>query len=186
VWHIWLPYQVFPSLEDDSTILLCFFLQGKIVPNGTRDSRLELLVGDNGWVTHNENGVFYSFDATKCMFSSGNRSEKLRMGQLNCRDEVVVDLFAGIGYFAVPFLVKYVSCDGPRSNVICFFKKVILISYTCRANAKLVYACEWNPHALVALRRNVSDNHVADRCIILEGDNRVTAPKVCTYNILAH
>ncbi|PAN14153.1 hypothetical protein PAHAL_2G388000 [Panicum hallii] len=125
--------------------------QGKIMPNGTRDSTLELLLGNNGWVTHHENGIRYSLDATKCMFSSGNRSEKLRMGQLNCRDEVVVDLFAGIGYFVLPFLVK--------------------------ANAKFVYACEWNPHALEALRRNVRDNHVEDRCIILEGDNRVTAPK---------
>ncbi|CAN6225692.1 unnamed protein product, partial [Urochloa humidicola] len=85
------------------------------------------------------------------MFSSGNRSEKLRVGQFNCRDEVVVDLFAGIGYFVLPFLVK--------------------------ANAKFVYACEWNPHAVEALRRNVHDNNVEDRCIILEGDNRVTAPK---------
>lgn len=125
--------------------------QGKITPNGTRDSSLELLLGNNGWVTHYENGICYSLDATKCMFSSGNRSEKLRMGLLNCRDEVVVDLFAGIGYFVLPFLVK--------------------------ANAKLVYACEWNPHALEALRRNVSDNHVEDRCIVLEGDNRLTAPK---------
>ncbi|KAF8700374.1 hypothetical protein HU200_034309 [Digitaria exilis] len=125
--------------------------QGKIMPNGTRDSTLELLLGDNGWVTHHENGIRYSLDATKCMFSSGNRSEKLRMGQLNCKDEVVVDLFAGIGYFVLPFLVK--------------------------ANAKFVYACEWNPHALEALRRNVRDNHVQDRCLVLEGDNRVTAPK---------
>nr|Q8H4D4.1 RecName: Full=tRNA wybutosine-synthesizing protein 2/3/4; Includes: RecName: Full=tRNA wybutosine-synthesizing protein 3 homolog; Short=tRNA-yW-synthesizing protein 3; AltName: Full=tRNA(Phe) 7-((3-amino-3-carboxypropyl)-4-demethylwyosine(37)-N(4))-methyltransferase; Includes: RecName: Full=tRNA wybutosine-synthesizing protein 2 homolog; Short=tRNA-yW-synthesizing protein 2; AltName: Full=tRNA(Phe) (4-demethylwyosine(37)-C(7)) aminocarboxypropyltransferase [Oryza sativa Japonica Group]BAC20692. len=125
--------------------------QGKITPNGTRDSTLELLVGNDGWLTHHENGICYSLDATKCMFSSGNRSEKLRMGKLDCRDEVVVDLFAGIGYFVLPFLVK--------------------------ANAKLVYACEWNPHALEALQRNVMDNHVADRCIILEGDNRLTAPK---------
>uniref|UniRef100_A0A0D9WZF5 tRNA wybutosine-synthesizing protein 2/3/4 n=1 Tax=Leersia perrieri TaxID=77586 RepID=A0A0D9WZF5_9ORYZ len=125
--------------------------QGKITPNGTRDSTLELLVGNNGWLTHHENGICYSLDATKCMFSSGNRSEKLRIGKLDCRDEVVVDLFAGIGYFVLPFLVK--------------------------ANAKLVYACEWNPHALEALRRNVMDNHVEDRCIILEGDNRMTAPK---------
>ncbi|KAG8080376.1 hypothetical protein GUJ93_ZPchr0007g3241 [Zizania palustris] len=125
--------------------------QGKITPNGTRDSTLEILVGNSGWLTHHENGICYSLDATKCMFSSGNRSEKLRMGKLDCRDEVVVDLFSGIGYFVLPFLVK--------------------------ANAKLVYACEWNPHALEALRRNVMDNHVADRCIILEGDNRMTAPK---------
>lgn len=63
-------------------------------------------MGDNGWVTHQENGIFYSFDATKCMFSSGNLSEKLRMAQLDCRDEIIVDLFAGIGYFVLPFLVK--------------------------------------------------------------------------------
>ncbi|KAJ3683789.1 hypothetical protein LUZ60_014016 [Juncus effusus] len=125
--------------------------QGRILPNGTRDSTLELLVGSDGWVTHHENGIFYSLDSTKCMFSWGNRSEKIRIGSLNCRDEIVVDLFAGIGYFTLPFLVK--------------------------AKAKLVYACEWNPNALIALRRNVSDNFVSDRCVILEGDNRLTAPK---------
>ncbi|OAY64172.1 tRNA wybutosine-synthesizing protein 2/3/4 [Ananas comosus] len=125
--------------------------QGRILPTGTRDSTLELLVGDNGWVTHHENGILYSFDATKCMFSSGNRSEKLRMARLYCENETVVDLFAGIGYFVLPFLVK--------------------------ANAKFVYACEWNPHALAALKHNIHANSVADRCVILEGDNRLTAPQ---------
>ncbi|KAI3680535.1 hypothetical protein L6452_35307 [Arctium lappa] len=125
--------------------------QGRISPTGTRDSGLEILVGDNGWVDHCENGVLYSFDATKCMFSWGNLSEKRRMGELDCKDEVIVDLFAGIGYFTLPFLVK--------------------------ANAKMVYACEWNPHAIEALRRNLEANSVADRCVVLEGDNRVTAPK---------
>jgi hypothetical protein len=38
------------------------------------------------------------FDVTKCMFSSGNVSEKLRMSQLSCRDQVIFDFFAGIGY----------------------------------------------------------------------------------------
>jgi hypothetical protein len=27
------------------------------------------------------------------------------------------------------------------------------------------------------------DNHVADRCVVLEGDNRLTAPKVCGEHI---
>ncbi|XP_059624191.1 tRNA wybutosine-synthesizing protein 2/3/4 [Cornus florida] len=125
--------------------------QGRVASTGTRDSNLEILVGDNGWVDHRENGILYSFDATKCMFSWGNYSEKLRMACLDCRDQVVVDLFAGIGYFVLPFLV--------------------------RANAKLVYACEWNPHAIDALQRNLHANSVADRCVILEGDNRITAPK---------
>lgn len=47
-----------------------------------------------------------------------------------------------------------------------------------RAQAKLVYACEWNPHAIEALQHNLQSNSVADRCVILEGDNRNTAPKV--------
>lgn len=125
--------------------------QGRVAPTGTRDSTLEILVGGNGWVEHRENGIIYSFDMTKCMFSWGNLSEKLRMARLDCKDEVIVDLFAGIGYFTLPFLVK--------------------------ANAKQVYACEWNPHAVEALKRNVEANSVNDRCIILEGDNRITAPK---------
>ncbi|KAM1108590.1 hypothetical protein ACFX2B_005165 [Malus domestica] len=129
----------------------CLARQGRVASTATRDSTLEILVGDNGWVEHRENGILYSFDATKCMFSWGNLSEKLRMASMNCRNEIVVDLFAGIGYFVLPFLV--------------------------RANAKLVYACEWNPHAVEALRRNVQTNSVSDRCIVLEGDNRIVAPK---------
>ncbi|KAH0933529.1 hypothetical protein HID58_010646 [Brassica napus] len=125
--------------------------QGRVEANGTRDSTLEILVGDDGWVDHRENGILYSFNATKCMFSWGNLSEKLRMGNVACENEVVVDLFAGIGYFTLPFLV--------------------------RAKAKLVYACEWNPHAIEALRHNVEANFVSDRCIILDGDNRINAPK---------
>lgn len=49
--------------------------------------------------------------------------------------------------------------------------------FLVRAKAKLVYACEWNPHAVEALRRNLEVNSVSDRCIVLEGDNRMTAPK---------
>lgn len=82
-------------------------------------------MGDNGWVGHCENGILYSFDATKCMFSWGNLSEKLRMACLDCRDEVIVDLFAGIGYFVLPFLVRY----NPLLLYIsyfCIFKKIVI------------------------------------------------------------
>ncbi|RVW46013.1 tRNA wybutosine-synthesizing protein 2/3/4 [Vitis vinifera] len=68
----------------------CLARQGRVAPSGTRDSTLEILVGDNGWVDHCENGILYSFDATK--------------------DEVIVDLFAGIGYFVLPFLVRKLLC----------------------------------------------------------------------------
>lgn len=98
--------QVFLDAMPFYAIMLMLY-QGRILPTGTRDSTLEILLGENGWVTHHENGIIYSFDATKCMFSSGNLSEKCRIAQLDCADEIIVDLFAGIGYFVLPFLVKY-------------------------------------------------------------------------------
>lgn len=125
--------------------------QAPVASTGTRDSRLRVLWGEGGWVEHKENGILYCFDATKCMFSSGNISEKLRMARLNCAGEVIVDLFAGIGYYVLPFLLK--------------------------AGARKVYACEWNPHAITALRHNLLINGVENQCIVIEGDNRLTAPQ---------
>ncbi|KAK1557761.1 hypothetical protein Q3G72_031392 [Acer saccharum] len=93
--------------------------QGCVAPTGIRDSTLEILTGDNGWVNHCENGILYSFNATKCMFSWGNLSKKLRTARLDCTDEVIVDWFARIGYFVLPFLV--------RDNVII----IILVLHYC-------------------------------------------------------
>lgn len=39
----------------------------------------------------------YTFDVTKCMFSPGNITEKLRVASLPCSGEVLVDLYAGTG-----------------------------------------------------------------------------------------
>uniref|UniRef100_A0A674D364 TRM5/TYW2-like methyltransferase domain-containing protein n=1 Tax=Salmo trutta TaxID=8032 RepID=A0A674D364_SALTR len=41
----------------------------------------------------------YQFDVTRCMFSAGNITEKLRVASFNCSGET------GIGYFTIPFLV---------------------------------------------------------------------------------
>jgi tRNA wybutosine-synthesizing protein 3 len=77
-----------------------------VVLTGTRDSQAHLLLGHSGWVQHKEGGVAYSLDVIKCMFSSGNTSERQRMGKLQCCGETVVDLYAGIGYYTLPFLCK--------------------------------------------------------------------------------
>ncbi|XP_017386244.1 tRNA wybutosine-synthesizing protein 2 homolog [Cebus imitator] len=120
--------------------------RGRVSPDGTRTPAVTLLLGDHGWVEHVDNGIHYKFDVTQCMFSFGNITEKLRMASLTCAGEVLVDLYAGIGYFTLPFLVH--------------------------AGAAFVHACEWNPHAVVALRNNLEINGVADRCQIHFGDNR--------------
>ncbi|XP_045416471.1 tRNA wybutosine-synthesizing protein 2 homolog [Lemur catta] len=120
--------------------------RGRVSPDGTRTPAVTLLLGDHGWVEHVDNGIRYKFDVTQCMFSFGNITEKLRVASLSCAGEVLVDLYAGIGYFTLPFLVH--------------------------AGAAFLHACEWNPHAAAALRNNLEINGVADRCQIHFGDNR--------------
>lgn len=131
-----------------------------IDPSMKRHSRVELIYSafdllpkrsreDVGWVDVKENGITYSFDITKVMFSSGNVTEKFRMGKIGCADETIVDMYAGIGYYVLPFLVH--------------------------GKASFVYALDWNPDSIDALRHNLVQNHVQDRCQVIPGDNRLTA-----------
>jgi tRNA G37 N-methylase Trm5 len=96
-----------------------------------------------------ENGVKFSFDMCDVMFCSGNNTERMRMGKLRLPGETVVDFYAGIGYYTVPLLVH--------------------------AQVQRLYACEWNPQSLLALRHNLAEAGVADRCQLFEGDNQITS-----------
>ncbi|KFO76174.1 tRNA wybutosine-synthesizing protein 2, partial [Cuculus canorus] len=120
--------------------------RGRVLPDGMRSPSVTLLLGQDGWVEHVDNGIRYTFDVTKCMFSPGNITEKLRVASLPCSGEVLVDLYAGIGYFTLPYLVH--------------------------AAAAFAHACEWNSYAVEALQRNLVLNGVQDRCRIHHGDNR--------------
>ncbi|XP_019328357.1 PREDICTED: tRNA wybutosine-synthesizing protein 2 homolog, partial [Aptenodytes forsteri] len=120
--------------------------RGRILPDGMRSPSVTLLLGQDSWVEHVDNGIRYTFDVTKCMFSPGNITEKLRVASLPCSGEVLVDLYAGIGYFTLPYLVH--------------------------AAAAFAHACEWNGHAVEALRRNLALNGVQDRCRVHHGDSR--------------
>lgn len=121
-----------------------------------RSSGTTLLVGGDGWVEHIDNGIKYVFDVTKVMFSSGNVTEKLRVASFNCRGETVLDLYAGIGYFTLPYLVH--------------------------ARAKVVHACEWNADAVEALQRGLEVNGVKERCIIHCGDNRKVRNNIISFD----
>ncbi|NWV64893.1 TYW2 protein, partial [Malurus elegans] len=127
--------------------------RGRVMPGGLRSPSVTLLLGQDGWVEHVDNGIRYTFDVTKCMFSPGNITEKLRVASLPCSGEVLVDLYAGIGYFTLPFLVH--------------------------GGAAFVHACEWNSHALEALHRTLLLNGVRDRCHIHAGDNRQVSAAPC-------
>ncbi|XP_076851249.1 tRNA wybutosine-synthesizing protein 2 homolog isoform X2 [Brachyhypopomus gauderio] len=66
----------------------------QISQDGYRTPIVMMLLGDNSYVTHIDNHIRYEFDATKCMFSFGNITEKLRIASFDCTGETVVDLFA--------------------------------------------------------------------------------------------
>ncbi|XP_028922829.1 tRNA wybutosine-synthesizing protein 2 homolog isoform X2 [Ornithorhynchus anatinus] len=73
--------------------------RGRVAPGGTRTPRVTLLLGDDGWVEHVDDGIRYTFDVTQCMFCPGNVTEKLRVASLPCAGEVLVDLYAGDASF---------------------------------------------------------------------------------------
>ena len=118
----------------------------RVACDEVRSSRAVILLGRDGWTEHVDNGVKYVFDVTKCIFSSGNVTEKLRVATFDCTDETVVDLYAGIGYFTLPYLVHARAC--------------------------FVHAWEWNRHAVEALHRGLKANGVTERCTVHSGDNR--------------
>jgi tRNA G37 N-methylase Trm5 len=95
---------------------------------------------------HVENGIKYTFDARLCMFASGNGTERMYAGTVG-RDEVIVDMFAGLGYFS--------------------------LNYAKNAGARLVYALEKNANSFAFLKENIALNGVEARVVPLLGDNRV-------------
>lgn len=73
----------------------------------------------SGWVSHRENSIVYTFDVTRVMFSSGNGTEKMRVGRFNCTEEVVLDLYAGIGTKTVHSIHYLGSLGGVRLFLTC-------------------------------------------------------------------
>ena len=122
--------------------------QDEIAVDNIRSSQVKMIKGNSGEVEFVDNGVKFWLDVTKVMFSSGNVTERHRIGEINMDGEIVIDAFAGIGYYTLPMLV--------------------------RSNAKHVYACEMNPNSIIALRRGAELNQVLDRLTIVEGDNQET------------
>ena len=122
--------------------------QQPVADNQMRTSQVELLYGDSGWVEVKDNGLIYGFDATNVMYSSGNVTERHRMASMRAEDEVVIDAYAGIGYYTMQLLVH--------------------------ANVGHVHACEINPNSIHALEWSAKHNLVQSRLTIHPQDNQIT------------
>lgn len=117
-----------------------------------RIPQVKMLKGDDPWVIHVDNGVKYKFNVTRNMFSAGNIHEKIRVSRLKCSGETIVDMFCGIGYFTLQFLVH--------------------------SEVKLVHAIDWNPEAIECFKQNLLINKIdQSKCIIHFGDNNEVTPQ---------
>ena len=95
---------------------------------------------------HKEHGCAYQVDAAKAYFSPRLSYEHNRVASLVQTGEIVVDLFAGVGPFAVLIAKKAPSAK--------------------------VYAVDINPDAVELLKRNIRLNRVENRVFPILGDAR--------------
>lgn len=69
---------------------------------------------------HKEFGILYKIDVAKLMFSKGNINERHRIAKIAKKNEVVVDMFAGIGYFSLPLAKKVKKVYAIEINPVSF------------------------------------------------------------------
>jgi tRNA (guanine37-N1)-methyltransferase len=107
----------------------------------------EVIAGANKTATvYREYGCVYHVDVAKAYFSPRLSSEHNRVASQVKDGETVVDLFAGVGPFAIPIAKKH-------QNV-------------------RVYAVDVNPDAVALLKRNVAVNRVEKQVVPVLGDAR--------------
>ncbi len=113
-----------------------------------RTRRLVHLAGEARTFTiHKEHGCVFQVDLEKVYFNPRLAGERMRIAGLTRSDEVVADMFAGVG----PFAVAIARHAGAR-----------------------VFASEINPDAYDLLVKNIQINKLAGRVVPLFGDCRAT------------
>ncbi|MBP2029678.1 tRNA wybutosine-synthesizing protein 2 [Methanohalophilus levihalophilus] len=105
----------------------------KGIDGDLRQPKREIIAGNGTETTHRENGCVFRMDVTKVMYSKGNLYEKRHMSNIGT-GEIIVDMFAGIGYFTIPIAVH--------------------------AKPEKMYAIELNPESHSYLLENIKLNNV--------------------------
>ncbi|QCC47799.1 class I SAM-dependent methyltransferase [Halobellus limi] len=104
----------------------------------------DVLVGESTETVHREYGHEFALDIAEVYFSPRLATERHRVVSQVAADERAIDMFAGVGPFAVPMA-------GRGAEVV---------------------GCDLNPVAVEYLRENARRNGVEDRLTAVEGDVR--------------
>lgn len=142
-----LPYKsiIAQVLRDKLVGIRTVVNKAQSIDNTYRNFQLELLVGDPDYnVTVKENGVTYEFDFSTVYWNPRLSMEHERIVNQLKRDDVLYDVFAGVGPFAVPAGKK--RCQ--------------------------VLANDLNPESAKWLQHNVKKNKVTDFVRVSNKDGR--------------
>lgn len=134
------------------TVIRDFGIEGQF-----RQPKREILLGSETETIHKENGCFFKQDVTKVMYSKGNLEERKRMSRLG-EGEVIVDMFAGIGYFSIPMAVH--------------------------SRPKEITGIEINPESFAYLKENIRLNKIEDIFVPICGDCSKVTPERTADRVL--
>ncbi|EMA69296.1 hypothetical protein C461_03008 [Halorubrum aidingense JCM 13560] len=112
-----------------------------------RVRRWDVLAGDGTETVHREYGHEFALDVAEVYFSPRLATERHRVIEQVAPGEAVIDMFAGVGPYAIPMAARGAE----------------------------VVACDLNETAIEYLRANAERNGVADRVTAIAGDVRETA-----------
>jgi tRNA wybutosine-synthesizing protein 2 len=89
-----------------STFRLWAVYKSSGIHGSMRLPSVRIISGIHTEVIQSEDGIRYKMDPEKVMFSKGNKSERHRLSGIARKEEIVLDMFAGIGYFSIPLSFK--------------------------------------------------------------------------------
>lgn len=135
--------KIFPHIK---TVCLQSGVSGEF-----RKPKIEIIAGSKNTKTiHHELGCVFKLDVSKIMWSKGNHYERQRMISTAKKNEVIADMFAGIGYWTIP---------------IAKHKK-----------AKHIFAVEKNKTSFDYLKENIRLNYIPNITPILGDCRKVKLP----------
>ena len=147
-----------PEVEGYAKLIADFVLENfpyirtvcrKLGPVSGPEKRpqVEVIAGRPSTITvHKEAGCLFKLDVAELMFAKGNINERARMARVVRGGELVLDMFAGIGYFSIPMA---------RTG-----------------KPALIYAVDVNPLAIHYLAENIRLNKVRGLIVPVLADCR--------------
>lgn len=148
---------------DNSQELLKIYRVNKIAKMGyiegsQRKPNVKMIWGTGTETIHKENKCLFKIDVSQVMWSKGNSTERMRMAEIAEEGEIVVDMFAGIGYFSIPLAVH--------------------------SQPERIYSVEINPVSYHYLTENITLNKVESIIEPILGDCRDVAPRKIADRVL--